>query len=128
MKIENPKVTLADEARNGVKEEVRSGFLDWLMEFNVEGDDGELYALGGSILSLALEKMDLVNLCYATGKGSVKQLRNSIYKLAKYPGTVMNKFYRNPQVHCKLKNEKTACWSPAASTTRWSVSITEHGI
>ena len=26
MKIENPKVTLADEARNGVQEEVRSGF------------------------------------------------------------------------------------------------------
>ena len=76
MKINNPKVTLSDEARNGVKEEVRSGFLDWLMEFNVEGDDGELYALGGSILSLALEKMDLVNICYAKGKGSVKQLRN----------------------------------------------------
>ena len=82
MKIENPKVTLADEARNGVEEEVRSGFLDWLFEFNVEGDDGELYALGGSILSLALEKMDLVNLCYAKGKGGVKQLKNSIYKLA----------------------------------------------
>ena len=90
-------MTLADEARNGVKEEVRSGFLDWLMEFNVEGDDGELYALGGSILSMHLEKMDLVNLCYAKGKGEVHQLRNSIYKLAKYPGTVMNKFYRNPQ-------------------------------
>lgn len=45
MKIENPKVTLADEARNGVEEEVRSGFLDWLLEFNVEGDDGEIYAL-----------------------------------------------------------------------------------
>ena len=29
MRIDNPKVTLADEARNGVKEEVRSGFLDW---------------------------------------------------------------------------------------------------
>ena len=50
MKIENPKVTLADEARNGVEEEVRSGFLDWLLEFNVEGDNGEIYALGGSIL------------------------------------------------------------------------------
>ena len=55
MRIDNPKVTLADEARNGVKEEVRSGFLDWLYEFNVEGDDGELYAFGGSILSLALK-------------------------------------------------------------------------
>ena len=43
MKIDNPKVTLADEARNGVQEEVRSGFLDWLYEFNVEGDDGESY-------------------------------------------------------------------------------------
>jgi len=27
MKIENPKVTLLDEARVGVKEEVRSGFF-----------------------------------------------------------------------------------------------------
>ena len=78
MKIENPKVTLADEARNGVEEEVRSSFLDWLLEFNVEGDDGEIYALGGSILSLALEKMDLVNLCYAKGKGGVMKLKNSI--------------------------------------------------
>lgn len=54
MKIKDPQITLADEARNGVKEEVRSGFLDWLFEFNVTGDDGEHYALGGSILSLAL--------------------------------------------------------------------------
>ena len=77
MKINNPKVTLSDEARNGVKEEVRSGFLDWLMEFNVEDDDGELYALGGSILSLALEKMDLVNLCYA--KGLLRDLSCRIY-------------------------------------------------
>ena len=30
MKINNPKVTLADDARVGVKEELRSGFLDWL--------------------------------------------------------------------------------------------------
>ena len=74
MRIDNPKVTLADEARNGVKEEVRSGFLDWLYEFNVEGDNGELYTFGGSILSLALEKMDMVNLCYAKGKGYVQQL------------------------------------------------------
>lgn len=97
MKIENPEITLADEARNGVKEEVRSGFLDWLFEFNVTGDDGELYALGGSILSLALEKMDLVTLCMAKGTGNVKQLKNSIYKLTQFPGGCMNKFYRNPQ-------------------------------
>lgn len=44
MKIENPKVTLQDEARNSVPEAVRSGFLDWLFEFNVTGDDGELYS------------------------------------------------------------------------------------
>lgn len=97
MKIDNPKVTLADEARNGVKEEGRSGFLDWLFEFNVEGDDGELYALGGSILSMALEKMDLVTMCMAKGKGGVRQLKSSIYKVAEYPGAVMNHFYRNPQ-------------------------------
>ena len=54
MKIENPAVTLADEARCGVKEEVRSGFLDWLTSFVVQGDDGETYVCGGSILSLAI--------------------------------------------------------------------------
>lgn len=104
MKIENPKVTLADEARNGVKEEVRSGFLDWLFEFHVTGDDGEVYMLGGSILSMELEKMDLVTMMLAKGKGGVRQLTNSIYKLAEYPGSIMNKMYRN----CKgtLKIEK----------------------
>ena len=62
MKINNPKVTLADDARVGVKEELRSGFLDWLHQFSVIGDDGELYSLGGSILSMHLEQMDLVSL------------------------------------------------------------------
>ena len=62
MKINNPKVTLADESRAGVKEELRSGFLDWLHQFSVIGDDGELYSLGGSILSMHLEQMDLVSL------------------------------------------------------------------
>ena len=97
MKIKNPKVTLADEARNGVVEEVRSGFLDWLFEFNVEGDDGELYGLGGSILSMNLEKIDLATMCLCKGKGKVRQLRNSIYKVAEYPGGLMNRFFRNPQ-------------------------------
>lgn len=106
MKIENPKVTLADEARSGVEEEVRSGFLDWLFEFNVEGDDGELYALGGSILSMNLEKMDLTTLSFSKGKGSVRQLRNSIYKLAEYPGGIMQKFYRNPQGTLKFEHRE----------------------
>ena len=106
MKIDDPKITLADEARNGVQEEVRSGFLDWLFEFNVTGDDGELYALGGSILSMALEKMDLVTMNFAKGKGSVRQLKNSIYKLAEYPGALMQKFYRNPQGTLKIEKRE----------------------
>ena len=98
------------------------------MEFNVEGDDGELYALGGSILSLALEKMDMVNLCYAKGKGGVVQLRNSIYKLARYPGTVMNKFFAIPRERCRSKCAKRALWLPAVSIIRWSVLTTAPGI
>ena len=86
----------------------KSSFLDWLYEFNVEGDDGELYAFGGSILSLAFEKMDMVNLCYAKGKGYVKQLKNSIYKLAKYPGLCMNHFYRNPQGTLKIEKKENS--------------------
>lgn len=103
MKIENPKVTLADEARNGVQEEVRSGFLDWLFQFSVTGDDGELYSLGGSILSMALEKMDLVSINWTKGKGDSVQLPNSIYKLGKYPGMKMQRMIRNPQGTLKIE-------------------------
>lgn len=45
MKINNPKVTVADDARIRVKEEVRSGFLDWLFTCNVIGDDGAASAI-----------------------------------------------------------------------------------
>ena len=69
MKIEHPEVTLADEARCGVKEEVRSGFLDWLTSFVVQGDDGETYVCGGSILSLAVEQLDLVSIGLSKGAG-----------------------------------------------------------
>ncbi|MGM9614459.1 MAG: hypothetical protein ACI3W7_02870 [Oscillospiraceae bacterium] len=106
MKIENPAVTLADEARNGVEEEVRSGFLDWLYECNVEGDDGELYALGGSILSMNLEKLDLVTICMAKGKGRVRQLPGSIYKVAEYPGAVCDKMIRSPQGTLQIKKRE----------------------
>lgn len=100
MKINNPKVTLADEARNGVEEEVRSGFLDWLYEFNVEGDDGELYALGGSILFMNLEKLDLVTICMARGKGSVRQLTGgrgtmSIRQWHAYPNILPKELYND---------------------------------
>lgn len=103
MKIDNPKVTLADEARNGVKEAVRSGFLDWLFQFSVTGDDGELYSLGGSILSLALEKLDVVSINVAKGTGKVEQLPNSIYKIGKFPGMVHEKLFRLPQGTLKIE-------------------------
>lgn len=106
MKIENPKVTLADEARNGVEEDVRSGFLDWLHQFTVIGDDGELYALGGSILSLALEKLDVVSINVAKGRGKVEQLKNSIYKVGRFPGMVYEVLDRCPQGTLKIEKRE----------------------
>lgn len=97
MKIENPKVTLADEARSGVKEEVRSGFLDWLTSFSVQGDDGETYTCGGSILSLAVEKLDLVSIGLSKGTGKAQQLPNSIYKVGRYPGSEFDVILRQPK-------------------------------
>lgn len=103
MKIANPKVTLADDARIGVSEQVRQGFLDWLYQFSVKGDDGEEYSLGGSILSMAVEKMDLVTINVGKGRGSVRQLRGSIYKVASFPGYIMpERFFRNPQGTLKV--------------------------
>lgn len=125
MKINNPKVTLADEARNGVEEEVRSGFLDWLFEFNVEGDDGELYGLGGSILSMNLEKIDLVAMCLCKGKGGVRQLKNSIYKIAEYPGSVMNKFFRNPQGTLQIEKREHSVF--VACGSEYSVECFDNG-
>ncbi len=106
MKIENPKVTLADEARNGVEENVRSGFLDWLFQFSVTGDDGNLYSVGGSILSLAVEKLDVISINCAKGKGSAKQLPNSIYKIGKYPGMQFERLLRKPQGTLKIQKEE----------------------
>lgn len=73
------EVTLADEARSGVEEQVRSGFLDWLHQFSLTGEDGERYFVGGSILSLAQEQLDVVNLNWTRGTGCIRQLPSSIY-------------------------------------------------
>ena len=97
VKIENSSVTLADEARTGVKEDVRSGFLDWLTSFVVKGDDGETYTCGGSILSLAVEKLDIVSIGLAKGSGHEHQIPSSIYKIGKYPGYVFNELIRQPK-------------------------------
>lgn len=106
MKIENPKVTLADEARNGVKEEVRSGFLDWLFAFSVVGDDGEEYDIGGSILSMNLEKLDLATFALAKGFGQTRQLKQSIYRLGEYPGALMQRFFPHPQGTLKIEKRE----------------------
>lgn len=105
MKINNPEVTLADEARKGVEEEVRSGFLDWLFQFSVTGDDGEHYSIGGSILSLALEKMDIVSFNWTKGSGAVEQLPNSIYKIARFPGMEYEQLLRKPEGTLEIVQE-----------------------
>ena len=96
MKIANPQVTLADEARAGVDEAVRSGFLDWLHQFSLTGDDGELYSVGGAILSMSLEQLDVVSLTVAQGKGQARQLPESIYKVTEYPGMLYERMWRQP--------------------------------
>lgn len=97
MKIEHPEVTLADEARSGVKEEVRSGFLDWLTSFVVKGDDGETYVCGGSILSLAVEQLDLVSIGLSKGAGREEQISSSVYKIGRYPGALFHDIIRQPK-------------------------------
>lgn len=106
MKVKNPNVTLADEARQGVKEEVRSGFLDWLYHFSVIGEEGELYSIGGSILSMELEQIDFVSMNLTKGKGSAQQLPNSIYKIGRYPGIQFEKKVSYPKGTLSVIKEK----------------------
>lgn len=96
MKIENPAVTLDDDARIGVEEEVRSGFLDWLFTCLVTGDDGELYDISATLLSMNLEQLDLVTFALAKGTGRSRQLRSSIYHVGEYPGAILNRFCHFP--------------------------------
>lgn len=103
MKINNPKVTLDDEARTGFKEKVQSGFLDWLHQFSLTGDDGELYSVGGSILSMQLENMDIVSITVAKGRGAERQLPNSIYKVCEYPGMLHERMFRHPAGTLKIE-------------------------
>lgn len=103
MKIDNPKVTLDDEARTGFKEKVQSGFLDWLHQFSLTGDDGELYSVGGSILSMQLENMDIVSITVAKGRGGERQLPNSIYKVCEYPGMLHERMFRHPAGTLKIE-------------------------
>lgn len=107
MKIQNPFVTLADDARIGVEEEIRSGFLDWLMSFSVVGDDGENYSLGGAILSMHLEQLDAVSITISRDNGGkVVQLPNSIYKVGKYPGMLHERMFRNPAGTLKVERRE----------------------
>ena len=92
------EVTLADEARSGVEEQVRSGFLDWLHQFSLTGEDGERYFVGGSILSLAQEQLDVVNLNWTRGTGCIRQLPSSIYRVADFSNqTHYEQMYREPK-------------------------------
>lgn len=106
MKIEDYEVTLDDEARSGVEEEVRSGFLDWLHTFSVVGDDGERYILGGSILSMARERLDVVSVTYMKGTGSIRQLPSSVYKVADFPGEQLHEVIRNPAGTLHIEREE----------------------
>lgn len=94
MKIVNPEVTAADDARTTAGKEVRSGFLDWLHQFSLTGEDGELYSVGGAILSMSLEGLDVVSLNVAKGEGRAVQLPESVYKIGEYPGMLYENMWR----------------------------------
>lgn len=96
MRIDNPAVTLDDEARTAVEKSSGSGFLDWLHSFSVHGSDGNEYMLGGSILSLFQEKLDVVSINIAEGYGASEQLASSIYKVGRYPGMKWEWMLHNP--------------------------------
>lgn len=89
-----------------MKEEVRSGFLDWLHQFSVTGEDGELYSVGGAILSMNLEQMDVVSINISKGKGKARQLPDSIYKVGEYPGMLHEKMFRHPAGTLKITRKE----------------------
>ncbi len=106
MRIDNPEVTLDDEARTGVAENARFGFLDWLHSFSVKGSNGKEYMLGGSILSLFQEKLDVVSINIAEGFGKSEQLASSIYRIGRYPGMKGEWMLHNPAGTLKIERKE----------------------
>lgn len=119
MKIDNPQVTLADDARttagnsgsfaeNGFILRTGAsgnGFLDWLHQFSLTGEDGKLYSVGGAILSMEREGLDVVTLTVAEGKGRAEQLPGSIYKVGRYPGMLYEGMWRFPSGTLDIRKE-----------------------
>ncbi len=84
MKVSNPEVTLDVEGA-GIPEGAQAGFLDWMIDAVVFGEDGKQYRLGVTPMSLKLEKIDMFMLRVTSDKGTVAQLPGSIYKVADFP-------------------------------------------
>jgi len=53
-----------------------------------------------------VEKLDVATLVVHTGKGSVRQLKHSIYKVAEFPEVIVNKFIHNPAGTLKISKKE----------------------
>lgn len=62
--------------------------------------------LGGSILSLFQEKLDVVNINIAEGFGESEQLEASIYRIGRYPGMTEEWMLNNPAGTLKIEKRE----------------------
>ena len=107
MIVSNPDVTL-DIDGHGFPDDAREGaFLDWLCSVVAYGDDGRVYWLGCSQLSLALGEKDMWDIQASWQTGKAVQLPESVYKIAEFPPAGVTAQHLYPRGSLKVeKSEK----------------------
>lgn len=116
MKIENPNVTMEDELQTRLPNGEMGAFCDWMTQYQFEDEQGELYSLALTLMNMEGRRMQVFIAQLAKGRGSVRQLQNSIYKKAAFPPMCFNKqsVHTDSEIHItrqensaslQLKNE-----------------------
>ena len=104
--IENPEVTLDEEAHGFPEGGEKTGGIEWSISAHVHGDDGKQYWVDCSILgypgldvlagAMGSSDMTMLSVRSASEKGEVVQSRQTAYKIAKFPNSVPLVFRNYP--------------------------------
>ena len=139
MLVDNPEVTLEEEA-HGFPEDARdTAQLDWALVASVVGDDGNHYwfNIGAMSLRETWGNIDFWAMSIRSHQGSVVQPAGSVYKVADFPDGIATDWHFQPrgaltatkstdQVAVNLGDFNVVC--KPDNTWHYSVSRTRHRV
>lgn len=141
MLVENPEVTLAEDAHPLPDDATEHAFMDWGWMMHLLGDDGKHYWIDMGIASFnklgtfgampfGKQPMDMWNLAIRTEVGRVTPIPGSIYKLADFPEVTTIGFHPYPGGTLTIAPdiEKNEVVLISANSIRCATSMTTRGM